>query len=133
MRITSSVHKIELQKKTKSKKIYRLKKVKAQNFLTNLSYKRVKKEELLNENFIIDCISFILFYLNPLYLEPKFDDATNRDKVETLWTCFIPNEFYFCVRQGENYHLLNKITLKYNTANIIVATMLINKFTNNFS
>ena len=92
-------------------------KVKAQSFLTNLSYKRVKKDDLLNENFIIDCISFILFYLNPFYLEQKFDDAADRDKVETLWTCFIPNEFYFYICQGENYQSLNKIMIKYNTAN----------------
>ena len=95
-------------------------KVEVQNFLTNLSYKRVKKDHLLNENFIIDCIIFILFYLNSFYLERKFDDATNRGKVETLWTCFIPNEFYFYIFQGENYQLLNKITLKYNVANKIV-------------
>ena len=44
-------------------------KVKAQNVLTNLLYKRVKKDDLLNENVIIDCISFILFYLNSFYLE----------------------------------------------------------------
>ena len=83
-------------------------------------YKRVKKDDLLNEKFIIDCISFTLFYLNPFYLERKFEDAADRDKVETLWTCFIPNEFYFYIYQGGNYQLLNKITLKYNTANKIV-------------
>ena len=99
------------------KKVYSSTKVKALDFLTNLSYKRVKQDDLLNENFIIDCISFILFYLNPFYLEQKFDDAADRDKVETLWTCFIPNEFYFYICQGENYQLLNKITLKYNVAN----------------
>ena len=59
-------------------------------------------------------------YLNPFYLEQKFGDATNRDKVEILWSCFIPNEFYFYICQGENYQLLNKITLKYITANKIV-------------
>ena len=83
-------------------------------------YKRVKKDDLLNENFIIDCISFILFYLNLFYQERKFDDATDRDKIETLWTCFIPNKFYFYICERENYQLLNKITLKYNTANKIV-------------
>ena len=83
-------------------------------------YKRVKKDDLLKENFIIDCISFILFYLNPFYLEGMFDDATDRDKVETLWTCIIPNEIYFYICQRENCQLLNKITLRYNAANKIV-------------
>ena len=108
------------KKDIKVKKVHNSTKVKARNVLTNLLQKRVKKDDLLNENFIIDCISFIVFYLNLFCLEPKFDDATNRDKVETLWTCFIPNEFYFYICQGENYQLLNKITLKYNTANKIV-------------
>ena len=105
------------KKDIKRKKVYSLAKVKARNFLTNLSYKRVKKDDLLNENFIIDCISLTLFNLNPFYLERKFDDAADRDKVETLWTCFIPNEFYFYICQGENYQSLNKIMIKYNTAN----------------
>ena len=37
-----------------------------------------------------------------------------------MWTCFIRNESYFYICQGENYQLLNKITLKYNVANKIV-------------
>ena len=124
------------KKDIKRKKVYSLAKVKARNFLTNLSYKRVKKDDLLNENFIIDCISLTLFNLNPFYLERKFDDAADRDKVETLWTCFIPNEFYFYICKGENYQLLNKITLKYNVANKIVCDYVnqngINSLTNFF-
>ena len=108
------------KKDIKPKKVYSLTKVKARSFLTNISHKRVKKDDLLNENFIIDCISFILFYLNPFYPERNFDDATDRDKVKTLWTCVIPNKHYFYISQGESYQLLNKITLKYNTANKIV-------------
>ena len=59
-------------------------------------------------------------YLNPFYLEQKFEEVADRDKAQTLWTCFTPNKFYFYICQGENYQLLNKITLKYNTANKIV-------------
>ena len=68
----------------KPKKVGSSMKVKAQSFLTNLSYKRVKKDDLLNENFIIDCISFILLHLNLFYLERKFEDVADRDRVETL-------------------------------------------------
>ena len=57
------------KKDMKPKKVYSSMKVKVRNFLTNLLYKRVKKDDLLNKNFIIDCISFIPFYLNPFYLE----------------------------------------------------------------
>ena len=76
--------KYNCKKDIKPKKVYTLTKVKAQNVLTNLSHKWVKKDDLLNENFIIDCVSFILFCLNPFYLERKFDAAADREKVETL-------------------------------------------------
>ena len=49
------------------------------------------------------------FYLNPFYLERKFDDAADRDKVETLCACFVPNEFYFYICQGENYQYWTKL------------------------
>ena len=88
---------IILKKDIKRKKVYSSTKVKARNFLTNHSYKLVKKDNLLNENFIIDCISFILLSLNPFYLEQKFEDVADRDEVQTLWTCFTPNEFYFYI------------------------------------
>ena len=36
------------------------------------SNKGVKDVDLTNDSFIIDCYTFILFYLNPFYLERKF-------------------------------------------------------------
>ena len=72
------------KKDIKPKKVCCSTKVKTLIFLTNLSYKRVKKDDLLNKNFIIDFISFILLYLNPFYLEGKFDDAADRGKLKTL-------------------------------------------------
>ena len=93
--VCTQTQNIIAKKDVKPKKVYSSTKVKSRNFLTNLLYKRVKKDDLLNEIFIIDCIIFILFYLNLFHLEQKFEDAADRDKVKTLWTCFIPNEFYF--------------------------------------
>ena len=82
--VRTQTQNIIAKKYIKPKKVYSSTKVKGAKFLTNLSYKRVKKDDLSNENFIIDCISFILFYLNPFYLERKFDDTADRDKAETL-------------------------------------------------
>ena len=124
--VCTQTQNIIAKKDVKPKKVYCSTKVKSRNFLTNLLYKRVKKDDLLNEIFIIDCIIFILFYLNPFYLEQKFEDAADRDKVETLWTCFIPNEFYFYICQGENYQLLNKITLNITQQIRFFANMLVN-------
>ena len=72
------------KKDIKPKKVCSSTKVKTRIFLTNLLSKRVKKDDLLNKNFIIDFISFILLYLNPFYLEGKFDDAADRGKGKTL-------------------------------------------------
>ena len=49
---------------------------------TNISYNRVKGVDLTNDSFIIDYYIFILFYLNPFYLERKFEDVVGRQKVE---------------------------------------------------
>ena len=43
-------------------------KVKARNFLSNVSYNRVKKSDYQNRSFVIDCFSFLLLYLNLFYL-----------------------------------------------------------------
>ena len=50
------------------RKVYSPTKVKVQN-LTNISYNRVKDVDITNNYFIIDCYMFILFCLNPFYLE----------------------------------------------------------------
>ena len=68
-------------------------KVKARNFLTNISYNRVKDEDFDNRSFIIDCYSFILLYLNPFYLDRKFENSVEKDYVEGLWQLQIPNDF----------------------------------------
>ena len=47
-------------------------------FLTNISYNRVKDVDLTNDSFIIDCYTFILFYLNSFYLEQKFEDGQRK-------------------------------------------------------
>ena len=70
-------------------------KVKGQNFLTNVSYNQDKELDLTDDSFIIECYTFILFYLNPFYLERKFEDVINREKVEALWNCFMPSDFCF--------------------------------------
>ena len=50
------------------RKVYSPTKVKVRN-LTNISYNRVKDVDITNNYFIIDCYMFILFCLNPFYLE----------------------------------------------------------------
>ena len=59
-------------------------KVKAENVLTNIFHDRIKEVDLTNDSLIIDCYTSILFYLNPFFLEQKFEDVDDRQKVDGL-------------------------------------------------
>ena len=59
-------------------------KVKARNFLTNVSYNRIKNSDFKNRSFIIDCYSFILLCLNPFYLKRKFENILDREYVNIV-------------------------------------------------
>ena len=95
-------------------------KVKARNFLTNISYNRIKNSDFENRSFIIDCYSFILLYLNPFYLERKFENILDREFVNVIWCLLMPNDIYNFISQPENFKTLNKLKLKYQEANEIV-------------
>ena len=99
---------------------YSLTKVKAKNFLTNVSYNRIKNGDFENRSFIIVCYSFILLYLNPFYLERKFENILDREFVNIIWCLLMPNDFYNFISQPENVKTLNKLKLKYQEANEIV-------------
>ena len=87
----------------RSRKVYSPTKVETRNFLTNISYNRVKGIDLTNDCFVINCYTFILFYLNPFYLERKFEDVDNRQKVEALWNYFMPTDFYIFICKSEDF------------------------------
>ena len=95
-------------------------KVKARIFLTNISYNRIKNNDFENRSFIIDCYSFILLYLNPFYLERKFENILDREFFNVIWCLLMPNDFYNFISQPENFKTLNKLKLKYQEANEIV-------------
>ena len=91
-------------------------KVKVQNFLTNISYNRLKNVGFNNASFIIDCYTYILLNLNPFFLERKLDDNIDRDYVLTLWNYLIPCKFYIYICRNDDFIELNKLSLKYQNA-----------------
>ena len=97
-------------------------KVKARNFLTNILYNRVKDEDFNYRSFIIDCYSFILLYLNPFYLDQKFENSVEKDHVEVLGQLQILNDFYVFICRTENYKVLNKLKLKFQETSEIIKT-----------
>ena len=88
-------------------------KIKARNFLTNVSYNRIPIADYKNKNFVIDCFTFLILYLNPLYLERKFESSTEREFVNVLWMFLMPSNLYNFINQNENMTTLNKIKIKY--------------------
>ena len=97
----------------KAIKNYSSTKIKARNFLTNVSYNRITTVDYKNQNFVIDCFTFLILYLNPFYLERKFESSTERDFVNVLWMFLMPSNLYNYISQYENMSKLNKIKIKY--------------------
>ena len=114
----------------KAIKSYNNSKVKARNFLTNVSYNRITAADYKNKNFVIDCFTFIILYLNPFYLERKFESIIEREFVNVLWAFLMPNKLYVHITGNANMKTLNKIKIKYQDAKDIMITFLFNDPTN---
>ena len=114
----------------KAIKSYNNSKVKARNFLTNVSYNRITTADFKNKNFVIDCFTFMILYLNPFYLERKFETTVERDFVNVLWTFLMPSKLYNHITGNDNMKTLNKIKIKYQDAKDIMIAFLFNDPTN---
>ena len=110
----------------KAIKSYNNSKVKARNFLTNVSYNRITAADYKNKNFVIDCFTFMILYLNPFYLERKFETIVERDFVNVLWTFLMPSKLYNHITGNDNMKTLNKIKIKYQDAKDIMIAFLFN-------
>ena len=108
----------------KAIKNYNNSKVKARNFLTNVSYNRITAADYKNNNFVIDCFTFMILYLNPFYLERKFETIVEREFVNVLWAFLMPNKLYVHITSGDNMRILNKIKIKYQDAKDIMIVFL---------
>ena len=84
----------------KAIKNYSSTKIKARNFLTNVSYNRITTVDYKNKNFVIDCFTFLILYLNPFYLERKFESSTEREFVNVLWMFLMPSNLYNFINQN---------------------------------
>ena len=110
----------------KAIKSYNNSKVKARNFLTNVSYNRISTADYKNKNFVIDCFTFMILYLNPFYLERKFESIIEREFVNVLWAFLMPNQLYVHITDKANMKTLNKIKIKYQDAKDIMIAFLFN-------
>ena len=55
------------KKRKNSKSPYSPTKIKARNFLSNISYRRISDKDFQNANFIIDILTYIVMNLKPFF------------------------------------------------------------------
>ena len=65
-------------RRVSKEKKYSTTKVKARDFLKNISYRRYKPKNFKNEILVIDIYSFLLQNLNPLMTDRVFDNENDR-------------------------------------------------------
>ena len=100
----------------KEKKKYSSTKVKARNFLTNISYNGLKQKDYENRAFVIDIFAYLILYFNPYNVNGKFETELERAYINILWSMLMPQNFYIFVSKKENIQLLNKKNAKFQDA-----------------
>ena len=94
-------------------------KVKTHNFLTNICHRRIGNKDFISQSFIEDCYSFIFKYLNPIFMEIKFNE-NHTNILQLFWENCIPKEYLNFMYLEENFKKLHDLILKFNTCNNIV-------------
>ena len=109
-------------KKRKSKN-YSSTKIKAHNFLANISYKWLVNNDAAYQYFILDRYSFIFQYLNWFCMKRKFNES-NTKLIKLLWEdCMLRQLIYFMYLNG-NFKRLNNLDLKFNSCSNIIKTFI---------
>ena len=104
----------------KEKKKYSSTKVKARNFLTNISYNGIKNKDYENKTFFIDIFAYLILYFNPYNINGKFESELEKSYVNILWSQLLPQNFYTFIARKENIQTLNKNNAKFQDAVEIV-------------
>ena len=110
----------------KQKKKYSSTKVKARNFLTNISYNGIKNKDYENRSFVIDIFAYLILYFNPYNINGKFETELERSYINILWSMLLPQNFYIFISKKENIQLLNKRNAKFQDAVEIVTLFIEN-------
>ena len=81
--------------------------IKSRNFLSNISYTGISKNDFYNENFILDVYVLLVKNLNPFSQSRKVSDKTKHEMVYMLWRECIPPDFYRYICEEKNFIDLN--------------------------
>ena len=86
---------------------YTTTRIKSRNFLSNIAYVGINKEDYYNKNFIFDVYLLITRNLNPFSLDRKLTDKTKHKMIYMLWRECMPIEFYKFICEEKNFLYLN--------------------------
>ena len=68
--------------------------IKSRNFLSNIAYVGINKEDYYNENFVFVVYLLVTKNINPFSLDRKLVDKTKHEMIYMLWKEYMPQKFY---------------------------------------
>ena len=92
-------------------KKYTTTRVKSRNFLSNIAYVGISKEDYYNENFVFDVYLFLTKNLNPFSLDRKLAGKNKHEMIYMLWKECILLKFYKHISKEQNLLYLNGINV----------------------
>ena len=81
--------------------------IKSRNFLSNIAYVGINREDFYNENFIFDFCLLIRKKLNPFSLDRKLPDKNKHEMLYMLWKECKPPNFYQHIFKEKHFLYLN--------------------------
>ena len=91
-----------------SERKYTTARIKSRNFLSNISYVGINKEDFYNENFIFDVYLLVTKNLNPFSLDRKLNDENKHEMIYMpSKECMLEN-FYKHICKENNFLYLNR-------------------------
>ena len=79
--------------------------IKSRNFLSNIPYIGISKEDYYNKNFILEVYLLLTKNLNRFSLDRKLADKTKHEMIYMLWRECMPVEFYKYICEEKKLYL----------------------------
>ena len=112
--------KISTKKPRKVKTPYSPTKIKARNYLSNISYSPICEDDFKNLSFIADKLSFITMDLKPFFIKITYGDERDIDMIKFLWEECLPKTYLLYLKKPENFELINSEKSNFKTIKILV-------------
>ena len=88
-------------------KKYTTTRIKSRNFLSNIAYVGINKEDYYSKNFVFGVYLLLTKNLNPFSLDRKLAGKTKHEMIYTLWKECIPTSFYKHIWKEQDFLCLN--------------------------